>query len=69
MQSTVANYQSMTTIKLSGSLAAKFGRVHRRVLDSGQAWEAFRALKATLEGFKEEIQRCLLYTSPSPRDS
>jgi predicted phage tail protein len=47
----------MTTIKLSGSLAAKFGRVHRRVLDSGQAWEAFRALKATLEGFKEEIQR------------
>ncbi len=57
MHSTVAHYQPMTTIKLSGSLAAKFGRVHRRVLDSGQAWEAFRALKATLDGFKEEIQR------------
>ena len=57
MQSSVAHYQPMTTIKLSGSLAAKFGRVHRRVLDSGQAWEAFRALKATLEGFKEEIER------------
>lgn len=57
MQSSVAQYQPMTKIKLSGSLAAKFGRTHRRVLDSGQAWEAFRALKATLEGFKEEIQR------------
>jgi predicted phage tail protein len=57
MQYTVAHYQPMATIKLSGSLAAKFGRIHRRVLDSGQAWEAFRALKATLDGFKEEIQR------------
>lgn len=57
MQSSAAHYQPMATIKLSGSLAAKFGRIHRRVLDSGQAWEAFRALKATLEGFKEEIQR------------
>ncbi|WP_433739004.1 tail assembly protein [Pseudomonas putida] len=57
MQSTVVHYQPMTTIKLFGSLAAKFGRVHRRQLDSGQAWEAFKALKATLGGFKEEIQR------------
>ncbi|MGH8350981.1 MAG: tail assembly protein [Pseudomonas sp.] len=57
MLSTAAHYQPMTTIKLSGSLAAKFGRVHRRLLDSGQTWEAFKALKATLDGFKEEIQR------------
>jgi predicted phage tail protein len=57
MQTSAAHYQPMTTIKLSGSLASKFGRVHRRFLDSGQAWEAFKALKATLEGFKEEIQR------------
>lgn len=57
MSASVAHYQSMTTIKLSGSLASKFGRVHRRLLDSGQTWEAFKALRATLEGFKEEIQR------------
>ena len=57
MSASVAHYQPMTTIKLSGSLASKFGRVHRRLLDSGQTWEAFKALKATLEGFKEEIQR------------
>lgn len=52
-----ASYQPMTTIKLSGSLAATFGRVHRRSLDSGQTWEAFKALKATIAGFQEEIQR------------
>jgi predicted phage tail protein len=52
-----AHYQPMTTIKLSGSLAAKFGRVHRRSLDSGQTWEVFKALKATISGFQEEIQR------------
>lgn len=47
----------MTTILLSGSLAQKFGRVHRRQVDSGQAWEVFKALKATLSGFTEEIRR------------
>lgn len=47
----------MTTIKLSGSLARKFGRVHRRQIDSGQTWEVFKALKATLEGFADEIRR------------
>jgi len=47
----------MTTILLSGSLARKFGRVHRRQIDSGQVWEAFRALKATLQGFDQEINR------------
>jgi len=57
MAASVAHYQPMVTIKLSGSLASKFGRVHRRLLDSGQTWEAFKALKATLEGFAEEIQR------------
>lgn len=57
MLATAAHYQPMTTIMLSGSLAKKFGRVHRRLLDSGQTWEAFRALKATLQGFQEEIQR------------
>ncbi|MBF4211253.1 tail assembly protein [Pseudomonas donghuensis] len=47
----------MTTIKLSGSLARKFGRLHRRLLDSGRSWEVFKALKITLEGFEEEIRR------------
>jgi len=51
------HYSPMTTIKLSGSLARKFGRIHRRQIDSGQTWEVFKALKATLEGFADEIRR------------
>lgn len=51
------HYSPMTTIKLSGSLARKFGRVHRRQIDSGQTREVFKALKATLEGFADEIRR------------
>jgi predicted phage tail protein len=47
----------MTIIKLSGSLAQKFGRTHLRQLDSGEVWEAFKALKTTLQGFEEEIRR------------
>jgi predicted phage tail protein len=54
---TAANYSPMTTILLSGSLAKKFGRVHRRQIDSGQVWEVFKALKATLAGFDQEIKR------------
>lgn len=46
-----------TTIKLSGSLAQKFGRLHRRVIDSGSTWEVFQALKATLQGFEDEVKR------------
>lgn len=48
---------SMTEIKLSGSLAKVFGRVHWRSLDSSTVTEAFSALKATLPGFAEEIRR------------
>lgn len=47
----------MTTIKLSGSLAQKFGRTHRRQIDSGESWEVFKALRATIAGFEEEIRR------------
>jgi len=57
MAATVAHYAQMTTIKLSGSLAQKFGREHRRQLDSGEGWEAFKALRVTLPGFVEEIRR------------
>lgn len=45
-----------TVIKLSGSLAAKFGRTHIRHLESGRTWEAFSALKHTLAGFEQFIQ-------------
>ena len=50
-------YSPMTTIKLSGSLAQKFGRLHRRQVSSGDTWEVFRALKATIDGFEAEIRR------------
>ena len=50
-------YSPMTTIKLSGSLAQKFGRLHRRQVGSGDTWEVFRALKATIAGFEAEIRR------------
>ncbi|HEX8591764.1 MAG TPA: tail assembly protein [Pseudomonas sp.] len=52
-----AQYTPMTVIKLSGSLAKLFGREHRRLVDSHSVWEAFRALKATLDGFEDEIRR------------
>lgn len=58
MVATAAHYAPMTTIKLSGSLAQKFGCIHRRHLDSGESWEVFKALRATVVGFEEEI-RCL----------
>jgi predicted phage tail protein len=52
-----AHYTPMTVIKLSGSLAKRFGREHRRLIDSQSVWEAFRSLKATLLGFEEEVKR------------
>lgn len=55
--SVAITYSPMTTIKLSGSLAQKFGRTHRRRLESGDSWEVFRALKATLVGFDSEVRR------------
>lgn len=50
------NSNEMTVIKLSGSLAAKFGREHRRLLDSGTTTEAFSAIKNTLQGFEQFIK-------------
>lgn len=50
-------YSPMTVIKLSGSLAQKFGRIHRRQVGSGDTWEVFRALNVTIEGFEDEIKR------------
>lgn len=55
--STVLHYTPMTTVLLSGSLAKKFGRKHRRVIDTGQTQEVFKAMNATLSGFEDEIKR------------
>ncbi|RDL17094.1 putative phage tail protein [Pseudomonas sp. URMO17WK12:I10] len=52
-----ASAQHHVDIKLSGSLAQKFGRRHSKVLDTGKAWEAFKALKVTIPGFEEEVKR------------
>ncbi|MFG0271118.1 tail assembly protein [Pseudomonas sp. zjy_14] len=57
MSGSAIYYTPMTTIMLSGSLAQKFGRIHRRQLDTGDTWEAFQALRATLIGFEDEIRR------------
>ena len=57
MSASAAAYTPMTTILLSGSLAKRFGRVHRRQIESGQVRESFKALKATLPGFEDEIKR------------
>ncbi|MGE6315893.1 tail assembly protein [Shewanella baltica] len=45
-----------TIIKLSGSLAKKFGREHKRFLDTGTTTEAFSAIKNTVKGFEQFIK-------------
>ena len=51
------NYTPTTTILLSGSPARKFGRRHRRLIDTGQTQEVFKAMNATVIGFEDEIKR------------
>ncbi|TDV54488.1 putative phage tail protein [Pseudomonas graminis] len=53
----VENSQGRTAIYLSGSLAKRFFRQRHYQLDKGDAWEAMRALKATLPGWAAEISR------------
>lgn len=57
MAAVATQCDQMTIITLTGILARKFGRQHRRMLESGQAFEAFKALKCTLDGFADEIKR------------
>lgn len=57
MAASVIDRPSMTTVYLSGSLAKKFFRSKEYQLDTGCVWEAFKALKYTIEGFEEEIKR------------
>lgn len=45
------------TIKLSGSLARRFGRVHHRVLETGTLHEALSALKNTIPAFEACIKQ------------
>lgn len=47
----------LVTIKLSGSLAARFGRVHQRMLENCTTTEAFSALKNTIAGFVQFIKQ------------
>ena len=54
---TITRNPQICTILLSGRLARMFGREHRRQLDTGTTWEAFSALRNTVPGFREEIER------------
>lgn len=57
MAAIVRSTPEMTTVYLSGPLIRKFFRKKDYLLDSQNTWEVFRALKATLEGFEQEIKR------------
>jgi predicted phage tail protein len=48
---------STTTVYLSGPLIRKFFRKKDYLLDGKNTWEVFRALKATVAGFDQEIRR------------
>ncbi|PWE45461.1 tail assembly protein [Pseudomonas prosekii] len=57
MAATAAHYKPRTTIQLSSILGRKFFRQKDYLLETGNAWEVFRALRATVEGFTEEVAR------------
>lgn len=57
MAASAIHHTPRTTVYLSGSLARRFFRQRDYILDSGNTWEIFRALKATIDGFAEEIAR------------
>lgn len=46
--------EKRTVIKLSGSMAQRFGRTHRRALSSSS--EVFRALSSTVDGFEDYLR-------------
>ncbi|WP_333870344.1 tail assembly protein [Kosakonia cowanii] len=46
--------EKRTVIKLSGSMAQRFGRTHHRALSS--ASEVFRALSSTVDGFEDYLR-------------
>jgi predicted phage tail protein len=57
MSDLAIQYTPRTTIELSSILGRKFFRSQPFLLDTGSVWEVFRALKAAVPGFAEEILR------------
>jgi len=57
MAATAAHYQPRTTIELGTILGRKFFKQKDYCLETGNAWEVFKALRATVDGFSEEIAR------------
>ncbi|AUY35048.1 tail assembly protein [Pseudomonas sp. PONIH3] len=57
MASIAHDAPSTTTVYLSGPLIRKFFRKKDYLLDGKNTWEVFRALKATVAGFDQEIRR------------
>lgn len=57
MSALAIQYTPKTTIELGSILGRKFFRSMPFQLDTGSTWEVFRALKATVQGFAEEIAR------------
>ncbi|WP_249554216.1 tail assembly protein [Shewanella sp. 8A] len=56
LEGVIMDNNQCTIIKLSGSLAKKFWREHKRYLDTGTTTEAFSAIKNTLQGFEQFIK-------------
>lgn len=57
MSALAIHYTPKTIIELGSILGRKFFRSHPFQLDTGSAWEVFRALKSVVPGFAEEIIR------------
>lgn len=57
MADTAAHYTPKTTIQLGSLLGRKFFPQMEFQLETGSAWEVFKALRATVEGFAQEIAR------------
>jgi len=57
MQNAKLGNSVMTTIDLGGILGRKFFRTKEFLLDTGSTWEVFKALRAAVAGFTEEVAR------------
>ncbi|PHN66503.1 phage tail protein [Pseudomonas sp. ICMP 8385] len=57
MAATAVHYSPRTTIQLGSILGRKFFRQKDYQLETGNAWEVFKALRVTVDGFSEEVAR------------
>lgn len=57
MAALAIHYTPKTTIELTSILGRKFFRKKDYLLDVGSTWEVFKALRSTVEGFSEEVDR------------